>query len=448
MRAKLHTILHSVVCLSLIGYGCECFTIGGNIKYLPSWNNNNGEQQRSLSLTATTITQLEDPIRTNTVQPPPVSPATGLPNQIYVWRSHQVRYQVAHPTDTSQPSKGSVVLVHGLFVNSDHWRYTLKGLADAGYSAYAIDLLGSGYSSKPNPNDQRSRKLVCGESNGRFPTKEDGIRKDVTLGTANGGLRNGVNVDLLHPCESPYNFYTWSEQVADFTKEIVLKSASSTNNKVTLVGNSKGCLVALQSILDDPTLFNGAFLLNPNFRELHPAEMPFPKLMMPLLSRFQSILRHKGQNLFEALAKHDVVKQILMEPYVKSDVVDDVLVDVLLSPLLTPGASDVVFDTLSYSGGPLVEQVLRDDRFPKAKNEQVPVWVCYGKEDPWTPIPRIKRLKDIENVEKVVGIDGVGHCPHDEDPIAVNELLSKFLFDVEARIDIKHDTVPFFLKSL
>ena len=29
----------------------------------------------------------------------------------------------------------------------------LKGLADAGYAAYAIDLLGSGYSSKPSPTD-------------------------------------------------------------------------------------------------------------------------------------------------------------------------------------------------------------------------------------------------------------------------------------------------------
>ena len=35
------------------------------------------------------------------------------------------------------------------------------------------------------------------------------------------------------------------------------------------------------------------------------------------------------------------------------------LVDVLLTPLLTEGASDVVFDTLSYSAGPLPEQLLQ-----------------------------------------------------------------------------------------
>ena len=37
-------------------------------------------------------------------------------------------------------------------------------------------------------------------------------------------------------------------------------------------------------------------------------------------------------------------------PYVMAQVTDE-LVDVLLTPLLSPGAADVVFDTLSYSAG-------------------------------------------------------------------------------------------------
>ena len=61
----------------------------------------------------------------------------------------------------------AVVLVHGLFVNADHWRRTLKGLADAGYRAYALDLLGSGYSSKPSPWDVDVSNKVNGER-GRF----------------------------------------------------------------------------------------------------------------------------------------------------------------------------------------------------------------------------------------------------------------------------------------
>jgi pimeloyl-ACP methyl ester carboxylesterase len=366
---------------------------------------------------------IDDPVRTNTVQPPPVSPATNLPNQIYTWRSHQVRYQVAYPTNPDVPSKGSLILIHGLFVNSDHWRHTLKGLSDAGYTSYAIDLLGSGYSSKPNPNDERSRKLVCGESNGRFASESETKKINVTLGTANGGVRTGVEVDLLHPCKSPYNFFTWAEQVADFTKDIILPSATSSNEKVTIVANSIGTITSLQSILDNPSMFNGAFIVNPNFRELHSAEVPLSNFAMPVIRQVQSLLRSRGKGLFDALAKPDTVKQILMEPYAITDAVDDELIDVLLTPLLTPGASDVVFDTLSYSAGPLPEQQLREDTFPK----DAPVWVCYGSKDPWTPPARVESLVDIESVEKVIRLDGVGHCPHDEAPSMVNPLLFQFL---------------------
>ncbi len=74
---------------------------------------------------------------------PSHSPATSLPNLVYRWRGHNVRYQAAGPADASR----TVLLVHGLFVNSDHWHRTLVGLRDTGdVQVYAPDLLGSGWS--------------------------------------------------------------------------------------------------------------------------------------------------------------------------------------------------------------------------------------------------------------------------------------------------------------
>ncbi len=91
------------------------------------------------------------------------SPATSLPNLVYRWRGHDVRYQAAGPADASR----TVLLVHGLFVNSDHWRRTLAGLRDAGdVRVYAPDLLGSGWLSKPGRDDPTAR-MANGE-NGRF----------------------------------------------------------------------------------------------------------------------------------------------------------------------------------------------------------------------------------------------------------------------------------------
>ena len=80
---------------------------------------------------------------------PPFSPL-GTPNRVWEWRGQRIRYQALG--DEALPSNApSVVFVHGLFVNADHWRKNLPALARAGYRAFAIDLLGYGYSSKPPP---------------------------------------------------------------------------------------------------------------------------------------------------------------------------------------------------------------------------------------------------------------------------------------------------------
>jgi pimeloyl-ACP methyl ester carboxylesterase len=357
---------------------------------------------------------------------PKLSPATGLSNQVYSWRSDQkIRYQVAGPED-GKP----IVLVHGLFVNADHWRHTILRLGREGYRAYALDLWGCGYASKP-PRDSDVAQSVNGEiRRGLTATDSDSNanRKPATLPNAVLGSPCGtktriVDVELTHPLQSPYNFYTWADQVIDFSHDVVLKDRQST--PITLVCNSIGTITALQAGLDEPEIYNGVFIISPNFRELHSAEVPFPKVSMPLIRWIQKLLRNRGQGLFDILATPATVKQILKEPYAVTNAVDDTLVDVLLSPLLTEGASDVVFDTLSYSAGPLPELQL-------SELTDTPVWVCYGTADPWTPAGRVEALKNKPTVEKVVALEGIGHCPHDEAPELVESLLLEFLHRIEA----------------
>lgn len=430
---------------------------------------------------------------------PTHSPATSLPNQIYKWRGYDIRYQVTGPPNADH----TLLLVHGLFVNSDHWRKTLTGLhplnddlhnnnnngsseesntKKKSIRIYAIDLLGSGWSSKPSKTDP-SAQAISGE-NGRFTncdstcyreanpnnsSKQQQIKRPIKvrstpilqntpLGTAAGGNRLASTLELRHPLNSPYNFYTWAEQIADFVHDVVhdsygdvivggytdeeeeknegasKSSSASASPKVTLVANSIGTMSSLQSILDEPNLFNGCFIINPNFRELHMAEIPLSPLTMPLVRQVQSLLRNNGHGLFASLAKPNTVKQILQEPYAITSAVDDELVQVLLDPLLTSGADDVVFDTLSYSAGPLPEQQLSSGSYPK---ETCPTWVVYGEADPWTPKRRVEGLrKNVgrrgdeygeSTVERIVGLEGVGHCPHDESPDEVNRLILEFL---------------------
>ncbi len=162
--------------------------------------------------------------------PPKISPATNLPNQIYKWRNQQIRYQRAGPT-----SGKPVVLVHGLFVNSDHWRKTIKALSSEGYNVHALDLWGYGYSSKP-PYDSPEAQAVNGE-NGRFNDEYPDVLPNVELGNANGKGTRIRDIELKHPVGSPYNFFTWSELITDYPKLIAgyLRPSSPLTAKVSTV---------------------------------------------------------------------------------------------------------------------------------------------------------------------------------------------------------------------
>jgi pimeloyl-ACP methyl ester carboxylesterase len=354
--------------------------------------------------------------------------------------------------------------VHGLFVNSDHWRRTLIGLGggvgddndNKDVRVYALDLLGCGWSSKPSRDDPMA--MLANGENGRFldcdtvsyresnegagsrgvgvsGRRTSSVLENVPLGTPYGGHRLASRLELRHPLNSPYNFYTWSEQLADFTRDVILANDGRCDDddkrRVTLVANSIGTMSSLQSMIDEPDLYNGVLVVNPNFRELHMAELPLSSVFMPLVRIVQRTLRENGAGLFQSLARPDIVRRILREPYSVLDAIDDELVRVLLDPLLTPGADDVVFDTLSYSAGPLPEQQLGSDHFPRDR----PVWVVYGKDDPWTPSGRVENLGRTCGpvVERIVGLEGAGHCPHDEKPEEVNRLILEFLDRLENR---------------
>lgn len=137
----------------------------------------------------------------------------GTPNRLWEWRGQQIRYQALG--DERLPRDAlSVVFVHGLFVNADHFRNNLPALAEAGYRAYAIDLLGYGYSSKPSPTGPEAA-AISGE------TRRDLSKPPLAdLGTASGARRPAVPVEQRHPVSgSCYNFFTWSEQLTDFIEQ-------------------------------------------------------------------------------------------------------------------------------------------------------------------------------------------------------------------------------------
>lgn len=259
-----------------------------------------------------------------------------------------------------------MILIHGFGANSDHWRKNIPVLAES-HRVYALDLIGYGYSDKPNP-------------------------------------------DLVG--ESFYTFETWASQLNDFCVDVV-------QDEAFFICNSIGGVVGLQAAVMKPQICKGIVLLNISLRMLHIKKQPW--YGKPLIRSFQNLLRNTalGKYFFRTVATPESVKNILCQCYHDTSQVTDELVQIILNPGLQPGAADIFLEFICYSGGPLPEELL-----PRVK---CPVLIGWGDKDPWEPIELGRNYGSFESVEDFVVLPNVGHCPQDEAPHLVNPLVESFV---------------------
>lgn len=284
---------------------------------------------------------------------------TALINTIqqWQWQGQSIAYEQAGEAGPA------LVLIHGFGASSFHWRKNLAVLGQT-HRVYAVDLLGFGRSAKPTPNQPLS-----------------------------------------------YTFETWGQQILDFCRDIVQGPAF-------LVGNSIGCIVALQAAVTQPKTVQGLVLLNCSLRLLHDRKrqsLPWYRSVgTPII---QSLLGIKpiGQSFFQSLAKAKVVDRVLRQAYGRKAEVTPELVEALVEPSRDPGAVEVFLAFVRYSQGPLPEDLL-----PQVS---CPVLVLWGAEDPWEPIDLGRALAAVPQVEHFIPLPGVGHCPQDEAPELVNPLV-------------------------
>ncbi len=287
--------------------------------------------------------------------------AIPLLNSTWMWRGYQINYQQLG--EHGNP----VLLIHGFGASVGHWRKNIPVLAES-CRCYAIDLIGFGASAKPQP---------------------------------------GIEIE--------YTFETWGELVADFCREII-------GSPTILVGNSIGCIVALQTAVTMPALVKSVALLNCSLRLLHDRKrvtMPWYRQWgTPIL---QGVLGVKaiGRLFFNQLAQPNVVRKILLQAYHRPESVTTELIDILMAPAADPGAADVFLTFTAYSWGPLPEDLL-----PLLSCPALAIW---GDADPWEPIELGRALMAVPTVKEFVALPGVGHCPQDEAPELVNPLLQDWI---------------------
>lgn len=297
------------------------------------------------------------------INEPTVNPSTTMlpSSQIWQWRGYPIRFQ------TAGTQGSAVLLIHGLGASSEHWRKNIPALAEH-HRVYAIDLIGFGQSAKPAPG---------------------------------------------HPPENPieYRFDTWGEQIIAFCQEVI-------GEPVYVAGNSIGCIVALQAAVMAPQMVRAIALLDCALRSQHERKLNwYRRLTFPFV---QKILTYPpiGHYFFVKLAQPKVLRKVLLKAYGRAEAVTDELIDSLLQPTQEPGAADVFLSFITYSKGPLPEDLL-----PQIT---CPVLIAWGTADPFEPFAKGKALANFPIVEEFIPLEGVGHCPQDEAPELVNPMLQKW----------------------
>ncbi|MBH8573986.1 alpha/beta fold hydrolase [Nostocaceae cyanobacterium CENA369] len=301
---------------------------------------------------------------------------TPIPGKYWQWRGHNIYYVRA---GEKQPQRPPLLLVHGFGASTDHWRKNITGL-DRDFEVFAIDLLGFGRSAKP--------KLQYG-----------------------GDL--------------------WRDQLHDFISEVI-------GQKAVLAGNSLGGYASLCVAAQRPdsaaglVLLNSAGPFNQSQSTAEPealqTEIQPPKQSSALENLLGDSMKWILQQplaqflLFQYVRQRWVIRQTLEKVYLDKSAITDQLVEEIYRPAYDPGAMDVFVSVFNTPQGEKVDVLL--------KQLTCPLLLLWGEADPWMNSRERSQKFRKYYPELTEHFLRAGHCPHDEIPEQVNQLLCDWVLSV------------------
>ncbi|MBC1235931.1 alpha/beta fold hydrolase [Nostoc sp. 2RC] len=301
---------------------------------------------------------------------------TPIPGKYWQWRGHNVYYVHAGEKQAQRPP---LLLVHGFGASTDHWRKNITGLCQD-FEVFAIDLLGFGRSAKP--------KLQ-------------------------------------------YSGDLWRDQLHDFISEAI-------GQKAILAGNSLGGYASLCVAAQRPDSAAGLVLLNSAgpFSESQPTPEPEalqsqiqpPKQPSSLQKLLGDSVKWIFQQplaqflLFQYVRQRWVIRQTLEKVYLDKSAITDQLVEEIYRPAYDPGALDVFVSVFSTPQGEKVDTLL--------KELTCPLLLLWGEADPWMNARERSRKFRQYYPQLTEHFLAAGHCPHDEIPDKVNQLLRDWVLSV------------------
>ena len=265
-----------------------------------------------------------------------------------------------------RPQRPPLLLIHGFGASTDHWRKNIAQL-QADFEVWAIDLLGFGRSAKP----------------------------DIQYG---GDL--------------------WRDQLHDFITQIIGKPT-------VLAGNSLGGYAALCVAAQRPASVAGLILLN--------SAGPFTDTKIPqntnaLQEGLNKLVRGiflqpwASYLLFQWVRQPWIIRRTLKQVYLDQTAVTDQLVDEIYRAACDQGAGQVFASVFKSPQGENVDVLL--------EQLSCPLLILWGEGDPW--INARERGAQFRQYYPTLTEHYLraGHCPHDEVPQQVNELIRAWVLAI------------------
>ncbi len=290
------------------------------------------------------------------------------------WKDWKISWSSSK--SSSNNSDLNILLIHGFGASKRHWRHNQDFLGNI-CNCYSIDLLGFGESSQPSA-------LLDYETYKKTSVK--------------------------------YSFDLWGSQIAAFTNEII-------QSPVYLVGNSIGGVVALKAAEILQENCNGLTLIDCAQRTMDDKRLKRSDILMNFLRPvIKTLVRQRiiSNTLFERAANPAVIKKILKKAYPSGENIDEELIEILFNPSQRKNSKEAFRGFIN-----LFDDYLATDLFDKTN---APIQLIWGEKDPWESLGEAKNWKNnYKNIKRLDVIKEAGHCPHDENPEATNDLIYKFI---------------------
>ena len=297
----------------------------------------------------------------------------------WIWNGFKIFWSVK-----GEDNRHPIILIHGFGASSKHWRRNSNYFAKKGYSVYSIDLIGFGNSAQP------------------------GVREI-------GKLDNGV----------------WCNQVKDFIKEVI---RPKTSNKIILIGNSLGSLVALTC----------AVYLKNEILSVIASPLPDPLILKKKKSKLNSIFEKFKTKLIKIffmllpleiilflINKLGIIRLGLNSAYFKKDNVDKQLIDIVKKPVLRKTSARslrAMCIGMSTRGNKLKASYLLQQL---SYSKKIPFLLLWGEKDNFIPLFLGKKIANFHRWVELKIISNSGHCVHDEDPSLFNKISYEWIRDLK-----------------